>query len=75
MSKLPSVSASKAIKCFEKIGYQVIRQKGSHVRLHHLSDHQRKPLTVPNHKVLGKGLLRKLLRDAELTVDEFVALA
>jgi len=74
MHKLPVVSAAETIKCFEKIGYAVTRQKGSHVRLHHACDGSKKPLTIPRHKVLGKGLLRKVIRDAELTVDEFTAL-
>jgi predicted RNA binding protein YcfA (HicA-like mRNA interferase family) len=68
MPKFPSISAFKAIKCFEKIGYEVVRQKGSHIRLHHV---HKKPLTIPRHKTLGTGLLRKLLRDAELTIEQF----
>lgn len=66
MSKLPVISGEKAVKCFEKQGYVVIRQKGSHIRMWHRSDKSKKPLTIPKHKVLGKGLLRKLLRDAEI---------
>ena len=71
MAKLPQISGKTAIKIFCKIGYRVTRQKGSHIRLHH-SD--KKPLTIPNHKVLGKGLLRKLLRDSELPTEEFIKL-
>lgn len=71
MSRLPLISGKTAIKAFIKIGYRVARQKGSHVRLLHS---HRKPLTIPNHKVLGKGLLTKLLRDSELSVDEFIKL-
>lgn len=37
----------------------------------HRSDKSKKPLTIPKHKVLGKGLLRKLLRDSEISVEEF----
>jgi predicted RNA binding protein YcfA (HicA-like mRNA interferase family) len=74
MPKLPVISGSQAIKCFEKIGYQVIRQKGSHVRMHHKSDRTKQPLTIPRHKALGIGLLRKLLRDAQLTIEEFLTL-
>ncbi len=74
MPKLPVISGSQAIKCFEKMGYQVIRQRGSHVRMHHKSDSTQKPLTIPRHKSLGKGLLRKLLRDAELSIEEFLKL-
>ncbi len=71
MAKLPSVSGKIAIKAFVKIGYSIVRQKGSHIRLLHYS---KKPLTIPNHKLLGRGLLRKLLRDAQLPVDDFVDL-
>lgn len=53
------------------MGYQVTRQRGSHIRLRHP---HKKPLTIPNHKVLGKGLLRKLLRDSELSGEEFMKL-
>jgi predicted RNA binding protein YcfA (HicA-like mRNA interferase family) len=71
VSKLPIISGKKAIGAFVKIGYRVISQKGSHIRLHHPV---KKPLTVPNHKTLGKGLLRKLLRDSEVSVEEFIKL-
>ena len=71
MPKLPLISGKTAIKAFIKIGYRIIRQKGSHIRLHHSS---KRPLTVPDHKILGKGLLRKLLRDSELSVKDFIKL-
>jgi len=71
MPKLPNISGNQAVKCFEKIGYQVIRQRGSHIRMCHKSDSAKRPLTIPGHKTLGKGLMRKLLRDAKLTVEEF----
>jgi predicted RNA binding protein YcfA (HicA-like mRNA interferase family) len=74
MPKLPAISGNQAVKCFEKTGYQVVRQRGSHIRMRHKSDSAKQPLTIPRHKVLGKGLLRKLLRDAELTIEEFLKL-
>ena len=74
MPKLPLISAKEAIKAFEKINYQIIRQRGSHIRMRHADDQNKPPLTIPNHKTLGKGLLRKLLRDAELTIEEFLEL-
>ena len=69
--KLPVISGKDAVKAFEKLGYVMVRQTGSHIRIKHKSDHSKKPLTIPNHKVIGKGLLRKLLRDAEITPEEF----
>lgn len=74
MPKIPVISGDKAVKCFEKLGYVVSRQKGSHIRMHHKHDNNKKPLTIPKHKELGKGLLRKLVRDAEITIEAFVDL-
>ena len=72
MPKLPSISGNEAIRCFEKLGYQIVRQRGSHVRLQHKTDTSKKPLTVPRHKALGKGLLRKIIRDAEISIEELL---
>ncbi|PIS29911.1 hypothetical protein COT42_03990 [Candidatus Saganbacteria bacterium CG08_land_8_20_14_0_20_45_16] len=74
MPKIPTISGNEAIRCFEKLGYEVTRQKGSHIRLHHKVDKNKKPLTIPKHKELGKGLLRKLIRDAEITIEALVEL-
>ncbi len=72
--KLPVISGKDAVKTFEKLGYIQIRQTGSHIRMKHISDNSKKPITIPNHRVLGKGLLRKLLRDIEISVEDFVNL-
>ncbi|MBI2070041.1 MAG: type II toxin-antitoxin system HicA family toxin [Elusimicrobia bacterium] len=66
MSKeLPTISPERAIRAFERLGYKVVRQRGSHARLIHPDGKNRKPLTIPrHHKDLGRGLLRKLCRDA-----------
>ena len=72
--KLPVASGRQAIRAFERIGYRVVRQRGSHIRLRDETNPNHLPLTVPDHKTIKPGLLRKLLRDADLTIDEFVAL-
>ena len=72
--KLPVISGEEFIKAAGKIGYVALRQKGSHVRLRHPTDPQRKPLTVPRHKTLKRGLLKDLLRDANLSVEAFIKL-
>ena len=73
MPKLPAVNGNKVIKALEKIGFKVVRQKGSHVRMKHEDS---RVVTIPVHtqQSLGKGLLRKILRDAELTVEQFLAI-
>ena len=62
-------SGSEAVQKLQMAGWSAVRQKGSHVML-------TKPgfqwtLSVPQHKELGPGLLRKLLRQADLSVEEF----
>ena len=70
--KLPVISGKDAVKVFEKLGYVQVRQTGSHIRMKHISDRSKISLTIPNHKVLGKGLLRKLLRDVDISIEDFV---
>jgi len=72
--KLPVISGQEAVAALRCLGYEVVRQRGSHLRLRHPSDPTRKPLTVPDHRTLKPGLLRKLLRDAQVSVEEFLRL-
>ena len=66
MTRLPILSGRKVIRALEQIGFEVVRQKGSHVRLKHEDG---RVVTVPVHagQDISRGLLRKILRDAELT--------
>ena len=73
MPKLPVISGKELIKKLEKIGYLSVRQKGSHMRLIH-NNPCNKPLTVPMHKFIKPGLLHKIIRDANLTLDDFLNL-
>ena len=73
-AKLPTVSGRRVVRALERIGYHVVRQRGSHIRLRDEANPNHLPLTVPDHRTVKPGLLRKILRDADLTVDEFVAL-
>ena len=71
--KLPVISGSEAVKAFRKLGYEFDEQHGSHIILRH-ADPPHRRLCVPNHTELAKGTLRALIREAGLTVDEFVRL-
>jgi predicted RNA binding protein YcfA (HicA-like mRNA interferase family) len=66
---LPVCSGDDAIRAFIKAGWHRDRQKGSHVTLK--KPGSTKVLTVPRHPQLSKGVLRKLIRDSDLTIDEF----
>jgi predicted RNA binding protein YcfA (HicA-like mRNA interferase family) len=71
--KLPVVSGHQAVKAFRKIGYELDRQRGSHVLLRHRNPPYRR-LSIPQHEQLAKGTLRALIREAGLTVEEFIGL-
>jgi predicted RNA binding protein YcfA (HicA-like mRNA interferase family) len=71
MPKLPVVSGAEAAKAFQRIGYEFSHQTGSHIILR-FREPPHRHLSIPNHKELGRGLLRGLIRDARLTVDEFI---
>ena len=70
MSKLPVISGSRAVKAFQRAGWRVDRQRGSHVVL--LKAGYIASLSVPQHKELAPGTLRSLLRDAGMTVEELL---
>jgi predicted RNA binding protein YcfA (HicA-like mRNA interferase family) len=72
MAKLPVLSARECIAALQKAGFYVIRQRGSHITLRR--DKPPARVTVPNHKELKTGMLRGIIRDAGLTVDEFIDL-
>ncbi len=72
MPKLPRISGWKAVRGFQRAGWDVTRQQGSHVVLTKAGSIY--TLSVPLHPVLGPGLLRDLIRKAELTVEEFTEL-
>jgi predicted RNA binding protein YcfA (HicA-like mRNA interferase family) len=72
--KLPVISGREAVKVLQKIGYEIVRQRGSHLRLRDKNDPLHKPLSVSDHKELKPGLLRKLIKDANLTVEQFTEL-
>ncbi|MHB1439465.1 MAG: type II toxin-antitoxin system HicA family toxin [Cuniculiplasma sp.] len=72
MPKLPTVSGQEVVKALSKIGFKFRRQVGSHVILKRQMDGKR--LSIPNHREIPKGTLRAIIRQAGLTVDEFVAL-
>jgi len=73
MPKLPVISGKELIKALNKIGYEMDHQTGSHIILRHKETPFRR-LTVPNHKVLAKGTLLAIIKQAGLTRDEFFKL-
>ena len=72
MPKLPVVSGRQARRAFEKDGWVFDRQRSSHMVL--VKPGVPVNLTLPDHRELDRGLLRGLIRDAGLTVKQFIDL-
>ena len=70
MPSLPVISGRKTVRAFEKLGWQVVRQRGSHIIM--VKDGEMTTLSIPDHKEIAKGTLRSLIRSAGITVDEFI---
>jgi len=71
VARLPIISGDDFVKAMRKISYVWDHTEGSHMILLHPP---RGRLSVPRHKELGRGLLRALIRDADLSREEFIAL-
>lgn len=68
MPELPRISGKQAIRAFETLGFRQVRQKGSHVVLRRAD----RGCVVPLHTSLAAGTLRSAIRQAGITVDDFV---
>ncbi len=71
MGKLAGISGARAVAAFRRAGFEVARQKGSHVVL---KSSGKPHLVIPMHRSLSPFLLRSQLRRAGLTEDEFLRL-
>lgn len=69
MPKLPRISGREAVRAFERLGFTVVRQKGSHIVLRR----GERGCVIPMHHQLAVGTLRNAIRQAGITVDEFVS--
>jgi predicted RNA binding protein YcfA (HicA-like mRNA interferase family) len=72
VSKLPSISGKECIKVLKKVGFYQKRQEGSHIIMRR--DEPFAQVVVPKHSEIAKGTLRAIIRDIELSVEEFVSL-
>lgn len=73
MSHLPSLSGREVVAALAHIGYEVDRQRGSHIVMRHRDPPHRR-VVVPDHREVAKGTLRTIIRETGLTVDEFLQL-
>lgn len=73
MASLPILSGREVVQAFAKDGWQMVRQRGSHMIL--VKSGHMATLSVPNHREVARGTLRSLIRSSGLTIEQFTALA
>ena len=70
MAPVPILKPREVIRAFENLGWEVARQRGSHIIL--TKEGELATLSVPNHSEVARGTLRSLIAKAGLTMEEFL---
>lgn len=70
MPTVPILRPREVVKTFEKIGWEVARQRSRHIIL--TKEGHIATLSIPNHPRVARGTLRSLIARAEITVEEFL---
>lgn len=74
MTEVPSLSYRKVVNALQRAGFVVVRQRGSHIRLQKRTKERVIKLTVPAHTTIKKTTLARIIKDANLSVEEFKGL-
>lgn len=74
MSRLPSLTARKIVRALKRAGFVEDRQRGSHLILIHPDTMARTVVPIHAGRTIKAPLLRAIVRDASLSVDEFIEL-
>jgi predicted RNA binding protein YcfA (HicA-like mRNA interferase family) len=70
MPLVPILNPREVVRAFENLGWEVARQRGSHIIL--TKEGHPATLSVPNHSEVARGTLRSLIAKAGLTIEEFL---
>ena len=70
MPKLRVLSGKEVVHILESLGFSVINQKGSHIKMRRVSDEVRQTLTIPNHRELDRGTTKAIYHQALHYVSE-----
>ena len=74
MTKVPSLGYEQVIAALRRDAWVVVRQKGSHIRLHKHLPTETLKLTVPAHRPIKRSTLSHILKQARLSVENFLKL-
>ena len=72
MPKLPRISSGEAVRSLERLGFEQVRQTGSHVVMKKETEEGKIGCVVPLHQELKVGTLSGILKQAQVTVEEFI---
>ena len=70
--KPPLLSGKEIVKAFARIGYYKVDQRGSHIKIR--NDTKDITLIIPDHKEVDRWTLKGILKDAEISAEEFIKL-
>lgn len=70
MSSVPVLCPREVVKAFERLGWQVARQRGSHIIM--IKEGHIATLSIPNHAEVARGTLRSLIARAGVTLEEYI---
>jgi predicted RNA binding protein YcfA (HicA-like mRNA interferase family) len=73
LTKIPSENYDRIIAALKRLGFSVTRQRGSHIRLEKRLPHRHIRITVPAHRPVKRSTLSHILKQAEVSVDDFLA--
>jgi predicted RNA binding protein YcfA (HicA-like mRNA interferase family) len=74
LSKVPSLDAERIIKALQRDGWVLVRQRGSHVRLQKNLESEVLKITIPKHYPVKRSTLSHILKQARISVDDFISL-
>ena len=72
MTRLPRLKGKEIIRLLERAGFEILRTRGSHVFVRH-ADGRMTTIPVHSGETIGPGLLRSILRDVEMSVDDLLS--
>ena len=72
MSKVPSENYDRIVAALKRLGFIVVRRRGSHIRLRKESEDKQINLTVPAHRPVKRSTLSHILKQAEVALDSFL---
>ena len=71
MSEIPSLSYTLIVRALQRLGFVVVRQKGSHIRMQKRESNTIVKITLPAHKPVNINTLRQILKQAKIDIQLF----